>query len=81
MTYWDFEEEEIEEYYETLELMREDPGSFGDDTAYVYFRLPLELTATQWMVDFINENAEVVRELVNAVRPLLISYLEKRISI
>ena len=81
MTYDEFEEEEIEEYFDIVELMREDPGSFGDDTAYVYFRLPLELTATEWMVDFINKNAEVVCELVNAVRPLLISYLEKRISI
>ena len=81
MTYDEFEEDEIEKYYETVELMQEDPGSFGDDTSWIYFRLPLELTATKWMVDYINANAKVVRELVDMVRPLLIAYLEARISI
>ncbi len=81
MTFEDFKEEELEEYYETLELMDEEPSSFAEDIIWVYFNLSIEITATKWMVNYINSHFEAVKNLVDTVRPLLITYLEARTSI
>ena len=78
ITYWDFTEEEIEEYYETLESMDEEPDSFVEDITWTYFHLPMEIVATEWMVNYINSHFEAVKELVDAVRPLLVNYLTSR---
>ena len=78
ITYWDFTEEEIEEYYETLKYMEEEPSSFAEDLIWTYFNLPLEIAATKWMVNYINSHFEAVKELVDMIRPLLITYLKSR---
>ena len=66
-TYWDFEEDEIDEYNETLRLMDTDPNTFAESIEYVYSRLPIEYTATSWAVRYINTYPERIKELVTLV--------------
>ena len=66
-TYWNFEEEEINEHEEMKRLIEEEPSTFADNLHYVYTHLPVEYTATKWAVDYINSYPERVKELVNIV--------------
>ena len=66
-TYWDFEEDELDEYYDTLTLMDKEPSSFADSIHYVYTHLPVEYEASRWAVHYINTHPERVKELVDLV--------------
>ena len=66
-TYWDFEEEELDEYYDTLKLMDKEPSSFAESIHYVYTHLPVEYEASRWAVNYINTYPERVKELVDLV--------------
>ena len=66
-TYYSFKEEEIDEYYETLRLIDEEPASFADTLEYVYTHTPIEYEATAWAVNYINTYPERVKELVDLV--------------
>ena len=65
LTYSGFEEDELDEYYETVKLMDTAPSSFAQDIEYVYSHLPVEYTATSWAVNYINTYPERVKELVD----------------
>ena len=66
-TYWDFDDEELDEYYETLELMDKEPSSFAEGIEYVYTHLPVEYEASRWAVNYINTYPERIKELVDLV--------------
>ena len=66
-TYWDFDEDELDEYYKTVHLMDEEPNSFAEGIEYVYSRLPIEYEATRWAVNYINTYPERIKELVDLV--------------
>lgn len=66
-TYWNFDDEELDEYYETLELMNKEPSSFAEGIEYVYTHLPVEYEASRWAVNYINSYPERVKELVDLV--------------
>lgn len=66
-TYWDFEEEELDEYYDILKLMDEEPSSFAESIHYTYTHLPVEYEASRWAVNYINTYPERVKELVDLV--------------
>ena len=75
ITYWDFEEDELDEYFDDVAWIQEsDESSFSEGSLRTYFNLPVEIAATRWAVRFINDNAEAVRELVNSVQPLIQEY-------
>ena len=73
ITYYDFTEEEVEEYYEVLKKLID-----SEDGVWTYFNLPLEIAATKWMINYINTHFDAIRDLVDAVRPLLVNYLTSR---
>ena len=66
-TYFDFTEEEIQEYDETLRLIDDEPASFAEGIDYVYSHLPIEYEATRWAVNYINTYPERIKELVDLV--------------
>ena len=66
-TYWDFEEEELDEYYDILKLMDKEPSSFAESIHYIYTHLPVEYEASRWAVNYINTYPERVKELVDLV--------------
>ena len=70
ITWSSFTDEEIDEYDEMKELLqKEDESSFAENVHSIYFRLPIELAATQWAVEFINTRPEAVEELTKMVAP------------
>lgn len=77
ITYWDFDEEELDEYFDTVAWIQvSNESSFAEGSLKTYFNLPVEITATRWAVKFINENPEAVSELVNAVQPLIKEFIQ-----
>ena len=75
ITYWDFEEDELDEYFDDVAWIQEsDESSFSEGSLRTYFNLPVEIAATRWAVRFINDNADAVRELVDSVQPLIKEY-------
>ena len=74
-TYSGFSEDEIDEYNETLDLMDMEPSSFAEGLEYTYTRLPVEIAATRWAVNYINSYPEHIAELVDSVgRALTLFY-------
>ena len=67
LTYWSFDDDEIDEYNETCQLIAEDPSSFCEDLDYLYTHLPIEYEATTWAVNYINTYPDRVQELVSLV--------------
>ena len=45
-------------------------------TNYDYYRLPREAVATEWAVRFINEHADLVRDLTRIVGPVIDKFFE-----
>ena len=45
-------------------------------TDYEYYRLPRESIATEWAVRFINEHADLVRDLTRIVGPVIDKFFE-----
>lgn len=82
-TYYTFTEEEISEQEELKDLISEDPSSFALTPHQAYFHLPVELAATQWAVNFINNNHDKVKELVDnasaAIQQFYINSITKEI--
>jgi len=69
---------------QTLEYVSEEDYNYSWDrkadpeiTNYEYFRLPNEIVATQWAVDYINSNAEEIEEFWNGLQPLLMKFYNK----
>lgn len=69
---------------QTLEYVSEEDYNYSWDrkadpeiTNYEYFRLPNEIVATQWAVDYINNNAEEIEEFWNGLQPLLMKFYNK----
>ena len=69
---------------QTLESVSEEDYNYSWDrkadpeiTNYEYFRLPNEIVATQWAVDYINSNAEEIEEFWNGLQPLLMKFYNK----
>ena len=61
-TYYNFTEEELDEYHETVQTMFDE-----DDMEYEYTHLPVEYEATRWAVEYINKYPERIEELVRKV--------------
>lgn len=69
---------------QTLESLAEEDYNYSWDrkadpeiTNYEYFRLPNEIVASQWAVDYINNNAEEIEEFWNGLQPLLMKFYNK----
>lgn len=64
----DFLDDEDYEY-SLAEITRiEDEGADGREDNMTYFHLPLEIEATQWAVDYINNHSDKVAEFWDAVK-------------
>lgn len=78
-------------HYETLHLFDEDEitesinirmslaekDNITEENHLEYWRLPEEIAATQWAVDFMNENTEAVRHLCELVQPAIKEFFER----
>lgn len=68
---------------QTLDLVNEEDYAYSLDrkaepiSNYEYFRLPDEIIATQWAVDFLNENTEKVRVFWEEFVPLMMNFYKK----
>lgn len=51
-------------------------GSMTDETILKYYRCERERLATQWAVDFINKNPNVVREFWNELQTALVQFYD-----
>lgn len=67
-SYPNLSDEEILEDEAMKEWLHEqDESSFEENLYSLYFRIPMELVATKWAVNFINSNPNAVKELVDTV--------------
>ena len=66
-TYWDIEDDVIEECEKLHQAICEDPSSFVEGPDYTYSHMPVEIEASRWAVDYINSYPERIKELVELV--------------
>ena len=49
----------------------------SDESCMTYFHLPVEIAATQWAVDYINEHPTEIRNLWNTIQPIIMKIYEE----
>lgn len=67
-TYYDLNDEIIDEDEETKRLLEEEPNTFECDIYDLYYHLPMEIVATKWAINYMNTHFKQVKDLVYALK-------------
>ena len=75
--HYETEDEWSERQFEKFMKQKEDLDADKKADLWKYYYIPDEIRATQWAVDYINENAEEIAEFWQKVKPLILEVYDE----